>query len=288
MPLWKKLTVILGGAFFVIVLAVVRAVYLFKLLPEPQAEANYAAEVYQYNLKNLETTSLFVCQNIGELFGDFVSIVEHNDKVIVALSTVFIAVFTITLGIATIGLRRSTDKLWQAGEAQIKITKTAADATKVSADASLVALRPWLSCKAEIAGPLSFTPKGDALFKFKFTVKNVGHSPAMNVDFSPRLTLYGHGPKKLSPILILKRMADLRRDLPVDATTILLPGGQSLGDTNPGLVLFPGDSQPYRYRLCIPSSEIEESCEDIKPSKNFWPVVFGLVVCGLKWLTPEE
>jgi uncharacterized membrane protein len=192
-----------------------------------------------------------------------------------------IAIFTVILGVATWFLWRATRNLVEdaraTGASQLNVTKTAADAAKTSADASLVALRPWLSCEVKAVGPLKFS-KGDAVFKFSFIVTNVGHSPAMQVSLSPRITVlnspYGQA------IVWLKKIAEFNREFPVKTTTILIPSGENFGGEEIGLVLFPNESHPFNYILRIKRDEIEKSCEDLKLSKTskyIMPIVCGLV-----------
>jgi hypothetical protein len=203
------------------------------------------------------------------------------------------ALFTVILAVSTIGLWVATRRLWVAGERQfrharanalaqsremrasIEVSKTAADAAKRSADASLVALRPWVSCNVEIAGALTYTAAGDAQFELRFVVKNVGHSPAFGVRLIPFLNLLS--PAHEQSILKLQRIAGHNRSMPVDASVVLLPGGIPIGDVELGLILFPGETSTFDYKMPIRRGEIERSFEDIKPNTHFMPQVFGLV-----------
>lgn len=156
-------------------------------------------------------------------------------------------------------------------------THKAADAAKASADASLIALRPWLSCEVKAVGPLKFI-KGDAVFKFSFIVRNVGHSPAIRITFSPHMTL--SSPKHEPAILWVKKRAEHNRSMPVKVTTILIPSGVSLGSEETGLVLFPNESHRFNYILPIKRDEIEKSCEDLKLNKTgkyIMPIVSGII-----------
>jgi hypothetical protein len=150
--------------------------------------------------------------------------------------------------------------------------KDAADAAKKSADASLLALRPWISCKVEIAGPVTYTTAGDAQFELRFILKNVGHSPAFGVKFTPALNLLS--PKHEHSVLKLQRMAHLSRDMPIDAPAV---GGAPIGGAELGLILFPEETFTFNYKISISREEIEASFEDIKPNRYFYPEVFGLV-----------
>jgi hypothetical protein len=228
-------------------------------IPEPNSKTEQSAHHDQNDCPSLSNTPRML-----------LSVIERNDKAIVALATVFIAIFTIVLGISTVKLWEATDKLYEAGKEQLAATQT-------SADASLIALRPWLSCEVKAVGPLKFI-KGDAVFKFSFIVRNVGHSPAMRVNFSPHMTL--SSPKHDPAILWVKKRAEHNRSMPVKATTILIPNGENFGSEEIGLVLFPNESHRFNYILRIKRDEIEKSCEDLKLSKTskyIMSVVSGIV-----------
>lgn len=112
------------------------------------------------------------------------------------------------------------------------------------------------------------------MFGFRFTVKNVGHSPALSVQFSPFISLLeSHG----RSVAHLKTMADWNRDMGVNATTVLIPSGLNMGPLQIGTTIFPAGSKIFKYRLKIKRSELEKSCEDIRPNTNFSPEVFALV-----------
>ena len=157
----------------------------------------------------------------------------------------------------------------------ILVATNTADAAKKSADASLLSLRPWLTCHVEIADGLTYTEEGDARFKFVFEIKNVGHSPAMAIRFNPFLTLLS--PKHEPAIIRLQRMAELNRGLLPRTPIVLFPGNVTIEGADLGLVLFPGETHTVKYALRIKRDEIVESCEDTKPSMNFWPILGGLV-----------
>lgn len=228
---------------------------------------NYSGNTFQEEIASLYVFLVGSRLCIGEYFH------ANGDSII--------AIFTVILGFATWFLWRATRDLVEdaraTGASQLNVAKTAADAAKVSADASLVALRPWLSCEVKAVGPLKFS-KGDAVFKFTFIVKNVGHSPAMSVRFTPRITVLNSSDEPA--IVWLKKLAEFNRGFPVKTTTILIPGGENFGSEEIGLVLFPNESHPFNYILRIKRDEIEKSCEDLKLSKTskyIMPIVCGLV-----------
>lgn len=198
------------------------------------------------------------------------------EKALDAGGVAITAVATIAIGGFTYQLKRATDRLWEAGEKQIAVAKLSADAAKANADAALVALRPWLSCKVEVAGPLEFDSKGDAHIKFRFIVKNVGKAPALEVQFLPALRLFATTQE--APYVALNRMAANFRAMPVSSDhNLVLPSGENIKMAASGKVIFQEDSEIYPYNLLIPRADIEKSCEDILPNTYFWPVVIGVV-----------
>lgn len=152
--------------------------------------------------------------------------------------------------------------------------KQVAEAAKGSADAALLSLRPWLSCKIELGEPLTFNADGDAVFAFHFIVKNVGHSPAMAVQFLPNIGLFEFHNDSMA---WLKKMADWNRDMGVDAPTVLIPGELSMGREQYGPIIFPGGRKTFNYRIPLKRSNLEKSCADIRPNTNFFPEVFAIV-----------
>ena len=192
-----------------------------------------------------------------------------------------LVVWTIVLAIATIVLAGiAGGQLWMF-KRQLTImengvgdAKTVAEAAKASADASLLSLRPWLSCDVELGEPLTFNAEGDAVFAFHFVVKNVGHSPAMAVQFLPHLSLVDFHNDSMA---WLKKMSDWNRDMSVNATMLLVPSGFNMGTAQYGPIIFPGGSKTFSYRIPLKRSVLEKSCEAIKPNTNFSPEVYALV-----------
>lgn len=156
----------------------------------------------------------------------------------------------------------------------LSIATQAAQAAEGAANAALVAQRPWISCSVEIAGPITYSPEGNAQFHFRVTATNVGHSPAMGVRLDLRLNLLS--PNHEHSIIQLLRLAELNRGLPARGGAVVLPGAVSLGDNETGVLLFPGEKHTVNYRLPLRRDEIEKSCGDIKPKLYFMPEVFGL------------
>jgi hypothetical protein len=208
---------------------------------------------------------------------------------------------TLAVAIATIFLVIATAGLAVFGFIQSRDMRTSVVVAKKSADAALIALRPWISCKVEIGGPLTYTPDGHAEFMFRFIVENVGHSPAFGVRLTPRLNLLS--PKYEHSIAKLQKMAQLNRTMPLATVSILIPGNIPISGAELGLILFPKEPRTFNYKIPIKRVEIESSCEDIKPNMHFFPEVYGLVtytypladvradtgfVCGIDNVSPDS
>jgi len=233
-----------------------QAPFIVKTIPTPKTEAETAAEAQDKQEKAANDRQLVYWTRA--LVG--VGVVQF--LVLVVQAFVF--------GFQARRLRQTVEEM----KIATKATEKSADAAKNSADASLIALRPWLSCEVQIADSLTYTPEGDASFAFKFIVKNVGHSPAMNISFLPHLTLLS--PKHELSLIYLQRMADIYRSMPPKMTTMIIPGG-STGISEPGLLLFPGEHFTFNYTIPLKRSEIEKACEDIKPQTHFFPELCGLI-----------
>jgi hypothetical protein len=119
----RLIKLVLGGVALIVVLAAIKVGCSFELFPKPQNESDHPGYIGQCNIESLQASLRFLRQIIGGTIGNFVRVVEENDKVIVALSTVFIALFTIVLGVSTV-------KLWS-------VTKSVADAANLSAKAAV-------------------------------------------------------------------------------------------------------------------------------------------------------
>jgi hypothetical protein len=75
----------------------------------------------------------------------------------------------------------------------------------------------------------------------------------------------------------LRTMAELNRNMGVNATTVLIPSGISMGREEYGPIIFPGGSKTFNYKIPLKRSDLEKSCEDIRPNTNFSPEVYAIV-----------
>ena len=202
---------------------------------------------------------------------------EHHEKPTLdrwlTYSTVALALFTLLLFGFTAALWWVTLKLGRQAKAdserQATETQQSLAISKAASNAAVMSLRPWLSCKVESFGPLSFDAKGDAVFRFRFVIKNVGKTPAMSVQLLfPTLTLMAPG-VELS-ILKLQNIAALSRGLGVPAkaldTHTPAPPGVI---TNPtGLVLFPDETYILESAtFSYPTASVAAHCSSEKQLK---------------------
>lgn len=160
-------------------------------LIKPEQEAASGQNNQQQACAALTEGALILLSRADKFF-------EHHDKSI-------LAVFTIVLAISTTLLWWSTDKLWRAGERQLELIagsgaqqardmqasiKVARDAAKAaarsadSAERSLIAAdRAWLAIEVKFLGPLKLGPEFFSI-EVQTTIKNIGRSPAVNLQFS--------------------------------------------------------------------------------------------------------
>jgi hypothetical protein len=149
-----------------------------------------------------------------------------------------IALFNATAGLAFFGWRQSKDM-----KASIVVAKVAADAAKESADVAkdtLVATnRPWISVGISIGSDLTYDGQGDARVIINFVLKNVGKSPAANVQIDAEIVpIFGD----TRPFQ--KAIADRNK---------IRPAG--LG--NLGVTLFPDEIQTHSHNLPISRASID-------------------------------
>lgn len=92
-----------------------------------------------------------------------------------------VALYTVVL--AAVGAGQLALFWWQLHliRDSLQDTKEAADAAKDSAKAAITAQRPWIQTRLEIVGPLEM-PGTDVRIEFKVEQKNIGNSPATNIQ----------------------------------------------------------------------------------------------------------
>jgi hypothetical protein len=193
---------------------------------------------------------------------------DGHGGAITAVAAIIVAIFTALLWI-------TSDRLWSEALEAGRTAKIAADAASKNASAALMAVRPWLTCDVEIAGPLMFNGDGAAVFRFKIIVRNIGKTPAMSVKlFPPQLSL--SSPQFVGSIISLQRLADLSRSLPSRGAAVVGPG-DTPGANPAGAVLFPDETYTEHHEMRLSHEELARACEDIAPATQFWPELVVLV-----------
>jgi len=137
---------------------------------------------------------------------------------------------------------------------------------KTAYETLVVTNRPWISVDIGVVGDFVFTQQNEVRVAFEFTLKNVGSSPAANVEVDAKLISFLGDVRPIQ-----KEIADKNRSRP----------GQ-LGHS--GITIFPGEVVVQRYSLPISWEEIEafnqKFAEDTDGIlKPFWlrPILVGCV-----------
>ena len=118
--------------------------------------------------------------------GDFV---DNHNGAIVALATLAVAAFTGTL--------------WWTSKSTLSHLRREFEATH----------RPWIPPDIQLASGWTWTPDGDGQVTLRFTLQNIGSSPATNVDVRTRIFPLGWG--FLSPPEAQKSLSQSERRDPI-------------------------------------------------------------------------
>jgi len=134
-------------------------------------------------------------------------------------------------------------------QGQLTVARTAAEAQE----------RPWVSAKISLSRPLSFTDKG-ASIGVAAILKNVGHSPALNVRFVSKIISFEH------PDDLWKRQSEFcefwKHRSPVSGL--------------PGKTIFPGDERPDGE---ITGMNAEELATALKTTSLQGKISMWLIAC---------
>jgi hypothetical protein len=192
-------------------------------------------------------------QKIKNGWNRFVDVMEHNDKAVVAISTMVIALFTVFLVVATASLFISSERVAEAGKKSAEIAEGTLIATN----------RPWVSILAVGSGSALTWEERGARLTIQITVKNVGKSPAFDMAVEAHQFVLGAKTGDLGSE-VKKYCAEVRKRQIARAA-----GGHK------GEVLFPDDVLRSSFGLLFPRDEV-----DLAVKKNgmsfFSPVA---VVC---------
>jgi hypothetical protein len=123
------------------------------------------------------------------------------------------------------------------------IATTTAEAAKNSADVAkdtlIVTNRAWISVNIGIGSDLTYDAQGDARVVIKFVMKNVGNSPAVNVQVDPEFAVVFGDAQPFQ-----KEISDRQKRRPA-------------GLGNLGVTLFPGETQTHSRNLPISRASID-------------------------------
>jgi hypothetical protein len=169
-----------------------------------------------------------------------------------------LVLFTGLLALFTYFLWDSTSKLWKSSEQQISIARDAANAAQKSATVAEQTListqRPWITVNMQITKGLVFDERG-ATIEITFIEKNVGKSPAVGIDFRPKIIcLYKEG----DWIIEQKKILD----------TLITE------ESIKGYTLFPGDHTVMHSAFTLSWDDIKKYALD---GKIITPFLFGIV-----------
>ncbi len=177
-----------------------------------------------------------------------------------------ISVFTLWLTLATIAL--SVIAVLQIGylERAERLTeqnaKAAKDSAETARDALIAANRPWIKADLAPGAPITYDVNG-IRFTVKFTLKNIGHSPATNVFTlpvikAPTLSSKGKG---------LDARAELRG--------IIKANKQQTWDLDLGITLFPDEIAVQNVTAYITKDDLASMTQTV----NFiLPTLVGTVI----------
>jgi hypothetical protein len=205
---------------------------------------------------------------------------EETDEAL-AYYTLWLMLFTGVLAFATIGLGVATFGLYLTGEKQIELNARVASAqsrdmmssvnaanrsavaagvaAELSERSMIAANRPWVKVDIGVAGPVHYNVNG-ANITLRYTVTNIGRSPALNVMVSPQVVLpiiSADKPGSFDP------RGTLQKSLAEHATRAPGPFGYSL---------FPGDAIEQTVTVTISQDEIKAATTVIAA---IYPTIIG-------------
>jgi hypothetical protein len=126
------------------------------------------------------------------------------------------------------------------------------------AQKSLVAVnRPWVKVDIQVAGPIIYNVNG-ANFTLSYSLKNIGHSPAVNVGVFPRL-VYGLG--------YTNNRAEMMKDISARKMEADGPGV--------GFSLFPDETIVQNIIVTMSNDEIKGAT---RSSQAIYPSAVGSVI----------
>jgi hypothetical protein len=182
------------------------------------------------NYQNYREYSPLFNSHVSAIISSIWSWIGNNIEVISAGIT---AIATAIMAIFTGRLWFSTEKLW-------KTTNTSIDLAREEFTASH---RPWISVEISV-GDLTYDAQGDVQIKVKFDLKNVGNSPATNVDIDSEFVVVFGDSRPFQ-----KAISDRNKFRPSGTGNL---GHAFLGDN-----LFPGETHTHFHILPISRASID-------------------------------
>lgn len=184
----------------------------------------------------------------------------------IAVLQLFVFGFQAIQLMRTVTRMREAEKITAESVGEMRRAAHAAEQTgaaaKKNAEASLLALRPWVSCDAEVIGPLTYRENGDVNVPLRFTLANKGRSPAMGIRFNHWFTLWS--PAHEHAVFRQEQLARLLKQFPPKVA-------------EQGLLLFPGAAEIQHIHSLISREEILKATADIPTTRNYLPVLVGFL-----------
>lgn len=214
------------------------AYYVGNLSDKPFEEMLFSGSpIFQFVSAALEVTESYLV---------------NHEKSLMVIGTLAVAIFTWTLyRTARDQLKASSDAL-SLSEKSIRVTEQTLIASQ----------RPWLSVEAGLAGPLRIT-ESEVRVEVGFTIKNVGKSPAINVQIEPLLVSGMNKTEQEHVIARTQRLAEDIKKRPLADESIL------------GQTIFPGEVLRQSIGLGIRIDELRASIPD-----GMTLDMFGLELAG--------
>ncbi len=162
------------------------------------------------------------------------SVLGENQDAAVAVATIFMALFTGTLWWATIKMQRVSE------ETLVHLRR------EFEAEH-----RPWIPADVQVEGGWRWTREGDGRVALRFMLRNVGRSPATNVEIEPRMFPLGWG---------FPDPPTAQKELSLSVRRGPISPGQGMG-----LTLFPDSPpRPFIYDIAVGAADIKRSQQAFK------------------------
>jgi hypothetical protein len=118
--------------------------------------------------------------------------------------------------------------------------------TELTEKSLVMANRPWIKVDIQVAGPITYNDNG-ANFTLKYILKNIGRSPAVNVEVHPRI---------IFPIVSVDQFGEFnaRRELLKD-----ISARKAIRSTAFGYSLFPDDTMVQDITVSMSKEDIHRA-----------------------------